>query len=121
MQPKYEIQCPICCHNFVAIRETCLCPSCGTKITFQKPETFDAYRVDDFYRYRWLCKLADMFGAGGKCFIYYIQRFDTVVEIRRCSPAGKQATTIFRFDDPEERKIAEMKRIISLIVNFAAV
>ena len=86
-------------------RKTCVCQDCSDK--------------DDFYRYNYLCSLVRMFAAGDR-FSYRIQRIGSVVEICLLSPDGKQETAIFNFDDPEERKVEEIRRIISLIVNFVS-
>ena len=77
----------------------------------------DCNNKDDFYRYNYLCSLAQMFSAGDR-FSYRINRIGSVIEIHLLSPDGKKETAIFNFDDPEERKAEEIRRIISLIVNF---
>lgn len=76
-------------------------------------------KEDDYRRYTYLCSLARMFSAGNR-FTYSIQRKDRIVEIHLLSPDGKQENAIFNFDDPECRKAEEIRKIISLIVNFVA-
>ena len=126
--PELDVSCPQCNATFCRHSEGKFCPECGAQFT--QPQNLPPsggtdgglsghpVHVNDFLRYRFLCRLLRMFGISD-LFRFKIERNDNLVNIWMYHPAsGKQDFANLNFDENEEKVAAKFRQIIHKIVFF---